>query len=83
MRLARMILGFVDVLRLPDSLVMIREHIHWFELRFKSKDLFLLFGGFASAVWAYAKVLLNLRMYYWELRLFLRLFVPCKVVVME
>ena len=82
-RLARMILGFVNVLRLPDSLVMIREHSHWFELRFKGKDLFLLFGSFATAVGANAKVLLNLRMDYWELRRFLRLFVSCIVVAME
>ena len=82
-RLARMMLRFVDVLRLPDSLVMIREHSHWFELRFKGKDLFLLLGGFATAVGANAKVLLNLRMDYWELRRFLRLFVSCIVVAME
>ena len=81
--LAGMMLRFVGVLGLPNSFIIIRELSHWFELRLKSKDLFLLLRFRAAAVGANAKVLLDLRMDDWELRQFFRLLISCIVVAME
>ena len=81
-RLAGMMLFSVCVLGFPDNFIMIREG-HWFELRFKSKDLFLFLSGRACAVRANSKVLLHLRMDDWEMRRFFRLSISCGVVAME
>ena len=81
-RLAGMMLLSVLVLGLPDNFIMIREG-HWFELRFKSKDLFLFLSGRACAVRANSKVLLHLRVDDWEMRRFFRLSISCGVMAME
>ena len=81
-RLAGMMLSSVLVLGLPDSFINIREW-HWFELRFKSIDLFLFLSGRACAVRTDAEVLLHLVVDDWEMRCFFRLSISCGVVAME